>query len=64
MFRYFIMFILIILLGYLYEKYKYKIGVLDFGIVYEIENKYKTTMFEIIIEMFNSPPIITAEKFF
>lgn len=45
------------------EKYKYKIGVLDFGIVYEIENKYKTSMFEIIIEMFNSPPILTAEKF-
>jgi predicted unusual protein kinase regulating ubiquinone biosynthesis (AarF/ABC1/UbiB family) len=45
------------------DKYKYKIGVLDFGIVYEIENKYKTSMFEVIVEMFSNPPIITAEKF-
>jgi len=45
------------------EKYKYKIGVLDFGIVYEIESNYRNMLFEVITEMFISPPHITAEKF-
>ena len=47
----------------MYEKYKYKICVLDFGIVYKIENNYKTMLFEFITEMFTSSPHITAEKF-
>ena len=45
------------------EKYKHKIGVLDFGIIYEIENNYKTMLFEVITEMFTSPSRATAEKF-
>ena len=45
------------------EKYKHKIGVLDFGIIYDIENNYKTLLFECITEMFTSEYRVTAEKF-
>jgi predicted unusual protein kinase regulating ubiquinone biosynthesis (AarF/ABC1/UbiB family) len=45
------------------EKYTHKIGVLDFGIIYDIENNYKTLLFECITEMFTSPSLVTAEKF-
>ena len=44
------------------EKHKYKIGVIDFGIIYEIESNYKNILFEVITEMMNSPPKVTAEK--
>ena len=44
------------------EKYKHKIGVLDFGIVYDIENDYKGLLFTILTEMFNQPANITAAK--
>lgn len=43
-------------------KYKHKIGVLDFGIIFDVESSYKTVMFEIITEIFNNPPEVTAEK--
>lgn len=44
------------------EKYKHKIGLLDFGIVYDIENDYKGLLFTILTEMFNQPANITAAK--
>lgn len=44
------------------EKYKYKIGVLDFGIIYEIENKYKDVLFDIITQLFTIEPIVIADK--
>lgn len=34
----------------------YKLGILDFGIIYEIENKYKGTMFDIFTSVFESSP--------
>jgi predicted unusual protein kinase regulating ubiquinone biosynthesis (AarF/ABC1/UbiB family) len=43
-------------------KYKHKIGVLDFGIIFDVESNYKNVMFEIITEIFNNPPEVTAEK--
>lgn len=43
-------------------KYKHKIGVLDFGIIFNVESSYKTVMFEIVTEIFNNPPEVTAEK--
>ena len=43
-------------------KYKHKIGVLDFGIIFDVESSYKTVMFEIITEIFNNPPEVTAKK--
>jgi predicted unusual protein kinase regulating ubiquinone biosynthesis (AarF/ABC1/UbiB family) len=43
-------------------KYKYKIGVLDFGIIFDVETNHKAMLFEVISELFNNPPEITAEK--
>lgn len=37
-------------------KYPHKIGILDFGITYEIDMKFKQTLFEILTEMNNVPP--------
>jgi predicted unusual protein kinase regulating ubiquinone biosynthesis (AarF/ABC1/UbiB family) len=45
------------------EKYKYKIGVLDFGIVYNIDTKYKGLLFDIFTELFDVPARVSAEKF-
>jgi predicted unusual protein kinase regulating ubiquinone biosynthesis (AarF/ABC1/UbiB family) len=42
--------------------YKYKIGILDFGIVYKIDNAYKNILFEIAIDFFTLPSKILAEK--
>jgi predicted unusual protein kinase regulating ubiquinone biosynthesis (AarF/ABC1/UbiB family) len=44
------------------KKYKHKIGVLDFGIVYEIDSQFKGVLFTILTEMFNDPPKVTAIK--
>ena len=44
------------------EKYPYKIGVIDFGIIYELDSQYKGLIFEILTQMFDSPPRETAIK--
>jgi ubiquinone biosynthesis protein len=44
------------------KKHKYKIGVLDFGIIYEIDAQYKGFLFDILTEMFNNSATVTAEK--
>jgi predicted unusual protein kinase regulating ubiquinone biosynthesis (AarF/ABC1/UbiB family) len=44
------------------EKYPYKIGVIDFGIIYELDSQYKELIFEILTQMFDSPPRETAIK--
>lgn len=41
---------------------EYKLGVLDFGIVYKIDPKFKETLFDIALEMFKLPPVELAEK--
>lgn len=38
------------------EKYPYKIGVIDFGIIFEIEQKYKETLFDLLTQIFDRPP--------
>jgi predicted unusual protein kinase regulating ubiquinone biosynthesis (AarF/ABC1/UbiB family) len=43
-------------------KYKHKIGVLDFGIIYEVETQYKSILFDLLTEMFNNSPEVSAEK--
>lgn len=45
------------------DKYKYKIGVLDFGIMYSIDESFKNKLFEMISELFRSTPRETAERF-
>ena len=44
------------------KKYKHKIGVLDFGIVYEIDSQFKGVLFSVLTEMFNNPPEVTVKK--
>ena len=44
------------------KKHKYKIGVIDFGIIYEIEASFKGVMFDVFIDLFNNPAQVTVEK--
>lgn len=44
------------------ERYPYKIGVIDFGIVYELDSKFKGIIFEILTEIFQSSPRESAIK--
>jgi hypothetical protein len=44
------------------NKYKYKIGVFDFGIIYEVDTIYKGLIFEIVSQMLEIPPRETAIK--
>ena len=41
---------------------KYKLGILDFGVVYTIDPKFKETLLDIAMEMFDLPPVQLAEK--
>jgi len=43
-------------------KDKYKIGVIDFGIIYELDEKIKNNFMEIFIEMFHIPPYETSRR--
>lgn len=43
-------------------KYPYKIGVIDFGIIYKLDSNYKGLLFDIFTQMFYMPPRETAEK--
>jgi predicted unusual protein kinase regulating ubiquinone biosynthesis (AarF/ABC1/UbiB family) len=38
------------------KKYPHKIGVIDFGIIYELETQQKGILFDIITQIFDSPP--------
>ena len=44
------------------ERYPYKIGVIDFGIIYDLDSKFKGIIFEILTEMFQSSPRESAIK--
>ena len=44
------------------EKYPYKIGVIDFGIIYELDPEYKGLLFDILTQMFSTSPKETALK--
>jgi predicted unusual protein kinase regulating ubiquinone biosynthesis (AarF/ABC1/UbiB family) len=44
------------------EKYKYKIGVIDFGIIYELDSEYKGLLFNVLTQMFEADPTDTAIK--
>ena len=44
------------------KKHKYKIGVIDFGIIYEIDSQCKGALFDVLTEMFNISPDLTAKK--
>ena len=44
------------------DKYKYKIGVIDFGIIYQLDNNFKDLLFDIFTTMLENPPRETAIK--
>jgi predicted unusual protein kinase regulating ubiquinone biosynthesis (AarF/ABC1/UbiB family) len=44
------------------EKYPYKIGVIDFGIIYELDNDYKSLLFNVFTQMFDTDSRETAIK--
>jgi predicted unusual protein kinase regulating ubiquinone biosynthesis (AarF/ABC1/UbiB family) len=44
------------------EKYKHKIGVIDFGIVYELDTKYKSNVFSLLTQVFEKTPRESAIK--
>ena len=44
------------------EKYKYKVGVLDFGIIYEANQEFKQSLLEFASEMMTSPTEELAKK--
>lgn len=43
-------------------EYPYKIGVIDFGIIYEVEQNYKGLLFDVFTNMFENTSRETAEK--
>ena len=43
-------------------EYPHKIGVIDFGIIYEVGTQYKGLMFDIFTQMFDISPRESAEK--
>jgi len=44
------------------SKYPYKIGVIDFGIIYEVRTQYKGILFDVFTQMFEVTPRETSEK--
>ena len=44
------------------ERYKHKIAVIDFGIIFELDAKYKSALFSLLTKMFEIPPRDTAIK--
>jgi predicted unusual protein kinase regulating ubiquinone biosynthesis (AarF/ABC1/UbiB family) len=44
------------------EKYPYKVGIIDFGIIYNLNPTYRGLLFEILTQMFHAPPRESAEK--
>ena len=44
------------------KKYPYKIGVIDFGIIYNVESKYKGVLFDIFTNLSDLEPKEAAEK--
>lgn len=44
------------------SKYSYKIGVIDFGIIYEVSSQYKGLLFDILTQLFEKTPLESAEK--
>ena len=44
------------------SKYSYKIGVIDFGIIYEVSSQHKGLLFDIVTQLFEKTPRESAEK--
>lgn len=46
------------------ERHKYKVGVIDFGIIYELDEEYRNFSFQLLTKMFDTPPRETAINIF
>jgi len=44
------------------QKYPHKIGVIDFGIIYDVGSQYKGLLFDVFTQMFDVTPRESAEK--
>ena len=44
------------------DKHHYKLGVIDFGIIYEVDTQYKGLLFDVFTQIFDKTPRETAEK--
>jgi predicted unusual protein kinase regulating ubiquinone biosynthesis (AarF/ABC1/UbiB family) len=44
------------------EKYPFKLGIIDFGIIFNIESKYKEFLFDIITNIFETSSLESAKK--
>lgn len=44
------------------DKHKYKIGVIDFGIIYELDSEYKNLLFDVFTQLFNTSSRKSAIK--
>jgi len=44
------------------NKYNFKIGIIDFGIIYKVEPNYKGLLFDVLTQMFEVSPRQSAEK--
>lgn len=43
-------------------KYPHKLGIIDFGIIHEVENRCKGVLFDVCLQLFDASPRETAEK--
>lgn len=43
-------------------KYPYKLGIIDFGIMCNVNNKFKGMLFDLLTQIFDNPPKVSAEK--
>lgn len=44
------------------DKYPYKLGIIDFGIVYKVSTEYKNLLFDIFTNLFDTEPLESAKK--
>lgn len=44
------------------KDYPRKLGVIDFGIIFEVDDRYKTALFDILTQLFETSPRETAER--
>lgn len=44
------------------EKYPYKLGIIDFGLIYKLNPTYRSLLFDVLTQMFETTPRESAEK--
>ena len=44
------------------DKYPHKLGIIDFGIMYNVNEQFKGMLFDLLTQMFDNTPKVSAEK--